>query len=134
MSHTSYLMPNILQKRGGGKRRAHTLESPLEEFFSNYDPQFDYDPTESASHEFYRLCDELGWERGDSEREDAHRDFKDSLVKQFNEIYGTDEDDLGQWQNLCHIVDVYPIPDDLEACREANTLVPLYFASLTRTN
>jgi hypothetical protein len=60
-------------------------------------------------------------------KEVAHRHFKDALVKQFNAIYGTDEDDLGEWQNLCHIVDIYLIPDDLEACREASTFVPRKF-------
>lgn len=120
-------MPNIPQKLRGRKHRAHTLESPLGDFFSSYYPQFEYDATESASHEFYRLCDELGWDCEDAEREQAHRNFKDALVKQFNEIYGMDEDDLGKWQNLCHIVDIYPIPDELEACREASTRALFHF-------
>ncbi|KAN0082970.1 hypothetical protein V8E55_008765 [Tylopilus felleus] len=112
-------MPSRRKQKRGGKRRAHSLQSPLEDFFAKYYPEFDYDATASASHEFYRLCDELDWDSGDPEREDAHREFKNTLVKQFNEIYGTDEDDLGEWQNLCHIVDIDPIPDDLESCREA---------------
>jgi hypothetical protein len=61
-------MPHIPQKRGGGEHRAHTPEPPLEEFFSNYSLRFDYNPTKSASHKFYRLCDELSWERENSER------------------------------------------------------------------
>ncbi|KAF8121525.1 hypothetical protein EV363DRAFT_1437419 [Boletus edulis] len=62
------------------KYRRHTPQSPLEAFFGSYYPQFEYDATESASHEFYRLCDEFGWDRDDSEREDAHREFKNALV------------------------------------------------------
>lgn len=124
--HVAYeqiLTLGIVHQKRGGKRRAHSLQSPLEDFFAKYYPEFDYDATASASHEFYRLCDELDWDSGDPEREDAHREFKNTLVKQFNEIYGTDEDDLGEWQNLCHIVDIDPIPDDLESCREASTIL-----------
>lgn len=103
--------------------RGHTPKSPLEGFFATY-PEFEYDATESASHEFYRLCNKLGWDRDDADREDAHHKFKNALVKQFNEIYGTDEDDLGKWQNLCHIVGISPIPDNLDACRRASTFHP----------
>ncbi|KAG6371466.1 hypothetical protein JVT61DRAFT_9496 [Boletus reticuloceps] len=111
-----YLIPAISQKqRRGRKYRGHALQSPLEEFFGGRYPQFEYNATESASHEFYRLCDEFGWDRDDPERQDAHREFKNALVKQFNEIYGTDEEDLAEWKNLCHIVDIDPVPDDLDA-------------------
>ncbi|KAF8550040.1 hypothetical protein OG21DRAFT_518669 [Imleria badia] len=119
--HTTRMPSKRKQKRGGRRRHTSTftLESPLEAFFSTYYPQFEYDPTGSASHGFYRLCDESGWDRHDPERQAAHQDFKDALVQQFNDIYGTDEDDLGEWQKLCHVVDMDTIPDDLDACREA---------------
>ncbi|KAG9311185.1 hypothetical protein JVU11DRAFT_8258 [Chiua virens] len=117
-----YLIRVIFQKkRAAAGRRYHgstSNESPLNEFFTKYYPNFQYDPTESASHEFYRLCDEFGWDRDDVDRADAHEEFKDALVKQFNEVYGTDEDDLGDWQNLCLILQIDPAPDDLDGCRE----------------
>ncbi|KAG6371463.1 hypothetical protein JVT61DRAFT_9490 [Boletus reticuloceps] len=97
------------KQRRGRKYRGHALQSPLEEFFGGRYPQFEYNATESASHEFYRLCDEFGWDRDDPERQDAHQEFKNALVKQFNEIYGTDEEDLAEWKNLCHIVDIDPV-------------------------
>ncbi|KAF8127472.1 hypothetical protein EV363DRAFT_1401177 [Boletus edulis] len=115
----SPMPPRKKQKqRRGRKYREHALQSPLEEFFGGHYPQFEYNITKSASHEFYRLCDEFGWDRDDPERRDAYREFKNALVKQFNEIYGTDEENLAKWQNLCHIVDIDPVPDDLETCRE----------------
>ena len=124
----------FFQKRGGRKRRTHTFsttlssESPLEDFFSNY-PRFDYDATESASHEFYRLCDEYHWDRDHPARKAAHQDFKDALVQQFNDIYGIDEDDLGEWQKLCHVVNMNRIPDDLDACREVSLSLLLFFVA-----
>jgi len=114
-SRTPQIPSRSKQKHGRGEPRAHTH---LKEFFSTYSLQFDYNPTRSASHEFYRLCDKLGWDREDPEREVAYRKFQDALVKQFNVIYGT-EDDLDQWQNFCHVVNVHPIPDDLKGCRKA---------------
>lgn len=111
-------MQFIPQRRN---RMQRSESSPLDAFFANYYPEFEYDATESASLEFYRLCDQFGWDRDDPEREEAHSDFKNALVQQFNRLYGTDEDNLSDWQNLCYIVRVQPIPDDLDACREAST-------------
>ncbi|KAG5652140.1 hypothetical protein H0H81_006159 [Sphagnurus paluster] len=45
--------------------------------------------------------------------------FKDTLVQAFNTIYGTDENDLASWQNLCSILHIAPMPEGLTACREA---------------
>ncbi|KAG2338291.1 hypothetical protein BDR05DRAFT_969366 [Suillus weaverae] len=58
-------------------------------------------------------------DRDDKEREQASRDFKDALFQQFNEIYGTDVNNLTSWRTLCQIVHISPIPDTLESCREA---------------
>lgn len=93
-------------------------QTPLDTFFATY-PKFEYDSSASAPLEFYRMCDEFCWDREDEEREQASRDFKDALVKQFNDIYGTDVNDLASWRTLCQIVHVSPIPDTLESCREA---------------
>lgn len=73
----------------------------------------------SASFEFYRLCNESRWDK--KKRRQAHLDFKDALVKQFNQVYGTDENNLGDWQNLCYIVRIEPIPEDLDTCRKVST-------------
>ncbi|KAG1867066.1 hypothetical protein C8R48DRAFT_704088 [Suillus tomentosus] len=96
--------------------KTHT-QTPLDDFFATY-PAFDYDSSASASSEFYRMCDQFCWDREDKEREQAHCDFKDALVQQFNEIYGTDVNNLTSWRNLCQIVRISPIPDTLESCRE----------------
>ncbi|KAG6371449.1 hypothetical protein JVT61DRAFT_9470 [Boletus reticuloceps] len=107
-----------LPKRKGKKPRI-PLPSPLEAFFATYAPQFQYDTTLSSVLEFYRLCNKSGWGRDDPRREIAHQKFKDALVQQFNVAYGTDVNDLASWQNLCHVVRIDPIPDGLDACRDA---------------
>ncbi|KAG1867072.1 hypothetical protein C8R48DRAFT_704106 [Suillus tomentosus] len=106
-------------KTTNGPSQTHT-QTPLDDFFATY-PAFDYNSSASASSEFYRMCGQFGWdeEDKDKEREQAHCDFKDALVQQFNEIYGTDPKNLTSWRNLCQIVRISPIPDTLESCREA---------------
>lgn len=77
------------------------------------------------------MCDEFGWDRENKEREQASRDFKDALVKQFNDIYGTDVNDLTSWRTLCQIVHVSPIPDTLESCREVEAYFVIVCVILT---
>ncbi|KAG5651216.1 hypothetical protein H0H81_009465, partial [Sphagnurus paluster] len=78
---------------------------------------FVYDPTEPAWDEFYRLSDMLEWDR---DMKSIQRNvFKDALVQAFNAIYGTDENDMASWQNLCSVLHVTPMPEGLTACREA---------------
>lgn len=96
--------------------------SPLNDFFAKYSA-FEYDATNSAPHEFDRLCKEFGW--GKKVRDKAHEDFKDALVQQFNLLYGTDKDSLSNWQILCHIIRIEPVPQRLNACREACLSHPL---------
>jgi hypothetical protein len=95
---------------------------PLAEFFSEY-PSFLYDPDNSASAEFYRLCDHFGWERNDPDRAEAHAAYKNALTRQFNTNYGTDNDSLASWQSLCGRVGITPIPETLKGCREVRGYV-----------
>jgi hypothetical protein len=105
-------------------------QTPLDTFFATY-PKFEYDSSASAPLEFYRMCDEFGWDRENKEREQASRDFKDALVKQFNDIYGTNVNDLTSWRTLCQIVHVSPIPDTLESCREVEAYFVIVCVILT---
>ncbi|KAF7424603.1 hypothetical protein PC9H_009911 [Pleurotus ostreatus] len=87
-------------------------------FFANY-AGFRYNPGNSAILEFYRLCDFNHWDRDDPERERAHKAFKDALVKEFNDIYGTDEKDINSWHKICTVVNIDPLPDTLRKARDA---------------
>ncbi|EUC59455.1 hypothetical protein RSOL_313920, partial [Rhizoctonia solani AG-3 Rhs1AP] len=50
---------------------------------------------------------------GDPPREE----FRDALTLQFNALYGTEEDNLSSWQNLCSVLNLADVPGELEACR-----------------
>jgi hypothetical protein len=37
----------------------------------------------------------------------------ESMVQQFNDLYGMDEEDLHSWKALCRILNIDPIPEGL---------------------
>ncbi|KAF8951641.1 hypothetical protein BDZ97DRAFT_1884932 [Flammula alnicola] len=100
--------------------------APLAEFFAQYS-MFSYNANNSATTEFYRMCDFFSWERDDHERKDAREGFRNALTKQFNSNYGTNSEDLNAWQALCARLGVSPIPETLKECRQTvmNTHVNL---------
>ncbi|KAF8682800.1 hypothetical protein RHS04_02058 [Rhizoctonia solani] len=124
-------MFKVLSLDGGRKRLARLFESIgdarayIRAFFSEYD-DFDYDPTKPVMEEFYRMCDHYLWSNEkdenrrylDKDREKAGENFKDALTLQFNAIYGTDENSLLAWQNLCIILNLGNIPEELNTCRD----------------
>ncbi|KAI0033374.1 hypothetical protein K488DRAFT_47884, partial [Vararia minispora EC-137] len=92
--------------------------TPLNDFFTSYS-EFSYNPRRSATDEFYRMCDQFGWDSKDPppDREDAHDEFRIALVQQFNESFGTDVDSLVSWQVLCEALGLKNIPATIRECR-----------------
>ncbi|KAJ1309478.1 hypothetical protein OPQ81_006253 [Rhizoctonia solani] len=99
--------------------QANTLQprAYLKIFFEKY-PLFDYDSSKPVMSEFYRMCDQFGWERDDEERDEARDDLKEALVQEFNTIYGTDQESIVAWQSLCRVLNLSNVPDQLEPCRQ----------------
>jgi hypothetical protein len=73
------------------------------------------------------MCDEFDWDSDDFDMREARREFKSAMVQQFNDLYGTDAEDLNSWQNLCHLLEIDPVPEELKKCRE----VRICFASIS---
>ncbi|KAH7207883.1 uncharacterized protein BKA55DRAFT_586389 [Fusarium redolens] len=90
----------------------------IDRFFARY-PTFEYDSSRPIWTEFYRMCEFFKWDRHDKEMKDAKQEFKTAMVKQFNDIYGTDPNNLNSWQKLCRVLNMEPVPTDLAACRES---------------
>ena len=67
------------------------------------------------------MCDDFEWDSDDYEMREARRNFKSAMVQQFNDLYGTDEEDLNSSQNLCHILNIEPVPEGLKQCRNVST-------------
>ncbi|RDB27496.1 hypothetical protein Hypma_003779 [Hypsizygus marmoreus] len=95
----------------------------LQAFFNGYPgingyPGFTYNPSNPATSEFNRMARLLQWSQ--YERNENKDYFKDALVKEFNTIYGTDENSLESWQTLCRVLSITPIPETLKVCREVS--------------
>ncbi|KAH0828911.1 hypothetical protein J3R83DRAFT_2330 [Lanmaoa asiatica] len=91
--------------------------TPLEDFFAQFASLgFTYKENRTAHNNFKRLRKVSRWDKDSMQISAIRLGFNDALVQQFNFIYGTDSD-LGAWQNLCEVIDIRPIPDNIEECQ-----------------
>jgi hypothetical protein len=60
----------------------------------------------------------MGWDEATSNRERAY--LHDALVLQFNLLFGTDEEDLRLWHNICNVLQISPVPESIASCREVS--------------
>ncbi|KAK7686025.1 hypothetical protein QCA50_010836 [Cerrena zonata] len=88
----------------------------IDQFFSQY-PEFDYKPNAPAVGEFMRLTQQKGWKNGEATKKEVQAQFKTVMSEQFNEIYGLDPNDVKAWQYMLQVLDIDPIPQDLDECR-----------------
>ncbi|KAF8434372.1 hypothetical protein L210DRAFT_3485540 [Boletus edulis BED1] len=91
------------------------MSAPLEEFFdefANLNIGFTYREDSTAHDNFGRLRNVLN----SAQISVVRAEFNDALVQQFNFIYGTDSD-LGAWQNLCSVIGITPVPDEIKDCK-----------------
>ncbi|KAL4248524.1 hypothetical protein ABKN59_007824 [Abortiporus biennis] len=88
--------------------------TPIDDFFAQYF-WFSFNPTRPVYEEFYRMCRESQWNK--QEKLEIKACFKDVLVVQFNQFYGTDVSKLSSWQLLCRYIGLYPIPGNIDGCK-----------------
>ncbi|KAF8550367.1 hypothetical protein OG21DRAFT_1605929 [Imleria badia] len=96
-----------------------TPSAPLEDFFAqfaNLSLGFTYSENSTAHDNFRRLREAFQWDKDSTSLATVRVDFHDALVQQFNFIFGADSD-LSAWQNLCSVIDITPVPDDIEECK-----------------
>ncbi|KAF8490458.1 hypothetical protein F5888DRAFT_1741471 [Russula emetica] len=74
-----------------------TSKQPLKRFFSRYS-KFQYQPQNSPTVEFNRLCEE----------------YRNSTC-----YMGSDEKNINNWYKLCHVLRIDPVPNTLKECRAA---------------
>jgi hypothetical protein len=108
------------------------VETPLEAFFSQY-PKFQPEPSNSPIVEFGRLCKSYQWGQEDPEedvackaarkaaRKAAHKAareaFQSAMKREFDDLYGSDENDINNWHKLCYVLRIDPAPETLQECR-----------------
>jgi len=115
---TSQASPKGRSTRNRRKSEPQIQPAPthLDEFFAKY-PTFSYNPSEPVMLEFYRMSRFLRWGRDNEEKDNARELLRDAMSMQFNDIYGTDVNDIDSWRKLCQVLGIFPIPGELEACR-----------------
>ncbi|QRV99759.1 phosphate import ATP-binding protein PstB [Ceratobasidium sp. AG-Ba] len=89
----------------------------IQKFFSQY-PEYKYNPAGETMSQFQQMSQTFKWERGDRRMETARRQLRAAVTQDFNNIYGTDENDLTAWQSLCCVLQLPEVPDDLETCQQ----------------
>jgi hypothetical protein len=96
-------------------------DQPLKIFFSQYS-RFQYQPRNPPITEFNRLCEEHRWKKKkrSAEKKDAREEFNIAIKKEFNSLYGSDENDINNWYKLCHVLRIDPVPNTLKECREVS--------------
>jgi len=90
----------------------------IDEFFARY-TDFPYNPATPVITEFNRLSKFFKWTAKSSEKRAARRAFRNAMVMQFNDFFGTDVNDIRSWHNLCQVLNIVPVPEGLGACKKA---------------
>lgn len=83
--------------------QAQAQAGPIERFFASYS-EFQHNPSKPTAEEYQRLRRFYNWRRGDTEWDTARSRYRLALVKEFNQLFGTDPKDLLAWQTLCTFV------------------------------
>ncbi|KAL0948410.1 hypothetical protein HGRIS_010991 [Hohenbuehelia grisea] len=107
-----------MPSRRRGRPRSSPQHPLITAFFARF-PEFDYNPQAPITSEFYRMCDMFAWDREDPERKVAKEELNDAMAQAFNDMYGTDENDIHSWHNLCRVLGIAPLPENLQQCRDA---------------
>lgn len=64
----------------------------------------------------------------DEEFKEARENFRGAVVLDFNDTFGEDENDLGAWQRLCIMLEVSPVPDNIDSCHAVRRYFALFNA------
>ncbi|KAG1774605.1 hypothetical protein EV702DRAFT_1123210 [Suillus placidus] len=109
------------RREGANARRTPTPppvdDMPLAAFFAQFE-SFSFNANQSSNKNFDRLIRVIKCDPQDPRRRAVQEGFKDALVQEFNERFGTDGNDLSNWQNLCCVLRIVPVPDSIEQCRQ----------------
>jgi hypothetical protein len=108
------------KRKAANERRTPTPpvdDTPLAAFFTQF-ASFSFNANQSSSKNFDRLVRAIKCDPQDPDRHAVREGFKDALVQEFNERFGTDGNDISNWQNLCHVLRIVPVPDSIEECRQ----------------
>ncbi|KAG1899022.1 uncharacterized protein F5891DRAFT_434919 [Suillus fuscotomentosus] len=94
-------------------------EMPLAAFFAQF-ASFSFDEKQPSYQNFGRLVKVLKCDVKDHQKRIAlaREGFNDALVHEFNVRFGIDQNDISNWQNLCGVLRIDPVPNSVKKCRK----------------
>ena len=93
---------------------------PIAAFFAQFlpSPEFTYNPSQAPTKEFKRLARAKKWKK---DTWDAYKvELNRAMIEQFNEVYGTSDDDITAWQALYARLGLENVPETLKECRKVS--------------
>jgi hypothetical protein len=105
------------ERKAEAKQDVEGPEDAIDEFFSQYSG-FLYHRDAPIRYEFQRLCRFCGWDYDNPERERAWSNLRIATVMTFNSTIGDDINDHHAWGNLCRLVGIADIPNDIDGRRQ----------------
>lgn len=95
------------------------MPSPLFAFFSQF-ADFEYTQHSHPSDAFNDLVDvDDIWRPIYETKYLLVEAYRDALTQEFNELFGTEVDDLTLWQNLCRRIGL-DVPTTMKKCRQVH--------------
>ena len=91
----------------------------LQTFFARF-PSFTWDPIQPPTSEFHRLARPQVWDPATKEREVPA--FRGALEKEFKSLYGKYETLAVNWQSLCRVLNIHPIPREFDHCKQVRQI------------
>jgi hypothetical protein len=92
---------------------------PLAVYFASH-LNFDYDSSAPAIGEFDRLVASLGLDTKDKAFKQERKRFTDAFAGHVSLTYGEGRGTLEQWQSLCDVCGISPIPASRTKCRKVS--------------
>ncbi|KAH8823393.1 hypothetical protein DL96DRAFT_1819105 [Flagelloscypha sp. PMI_526] len=87
--------------------------TPISKFFKSYG--FDYDPRDQIMPQFQALRKEI--------QKRARTELQNAIAMQFNQHYGTEDNDPEAWTRFFNKLDIKDIPDTVVGCKELASTV-----------
>ncbi|CAK5275959.1 unnamed protein product [Mycena citricolor] len=106
--------------------RDNQTSDPLAEFFAEY-PAFKYNPRSPISAQYQAMCGMYGLRKPAkfviespsqrAQREKVWERYRIAMGRAFAHQFGRDAYDLRNWQGLCVVLDISPVPGTIEGCK-----------------
>ncbi|KAH9019803.1 hypothetical protein EDB84DRAFT_1275619, partial [Lactarius hengduanensis] len=76
-------------------------------------PNSFFNPRSHQSSNLTACARRITGKKNDRKKDAARKAFQIAMKKEFDNLYGSDEKDIKNWQKLCYVLRIEPVPDTL---------------------